>query len=54
LPPELGLVHLHLPAGVSSQATLNGVAANTVESLYLSPALVRRVGGRDAVIRRLT
>ena len=54
LPPELGLVHLHLSAGVSSQATLNGVAANTVESLYLSPALVRRIGGRDAAIRRLT
>jgi hypothetical protein len=27
--------------------------AATVESLYVSPALVRRLGGADAVIRRL-
>ena len=30
------------------------IAARTVESLYVSPALVRRNGGRDAVIARLT
>jgi DNA adenine methylase len=53
LPADLGLLHLHLDAGISSQATLNGSAATTVESLYVSPALVRRLGGVDAVIRRL-
>jgi DNA adenine methylase len=53
LPADLGLLHLHLDAGVSSQATLNGSAAATVESLYVSPALVRRLGGVDAVIDRL-
>ncbi|HEY7174708.1 MAG TPA: DNA adenine methylase, partial [Micromonosporaceae bacterium] len=54
LPPELGLLHLHLHAGTSSQATLNGMSARTVESLYLSPALVRRDGGAAAIVRRLT
>jgi DNA adenine methylase len=53
LPADLGLVHLHLDAGVSSQATLNGSAEATVESLYVSPALVRRLGGIDAIVRRL-
>jgi DNA adenine methylase len=53
LPAELGLLHLHLRAGTSSQATLNGLAAVTVESLYVSPALVRRNGGTDAILRRL-
>jgi len=54
LPAELGLMHLHLDAGTSSQATLNGRVASTIESLYVSPALVRRNGGRDALIARLT
>jgi DNA adenine methylase len=53
LPADLGLLHLYLDAGVSSQATLNGSAAATVESLYVSPALVRRLGGVDEVIGRL-
>ncbi len=39
LPRELGLVRLELFAGRSSQATLHGRTANTVESLYLSPEL---------------
>ncbi len=39
LPRELGLVRLELIAGRSSQATLHGRAAETVESLYLSPGL---------------
>jgi DNA adenine methylase len=39
LPRELGLVRLELFAGRSSQATLHGRAADTVESLYLSPEL---------------
>ncbi len=44
LASRLGLVHLHVDAGRSSQATLNGIAARTIESLYLSPALVSRLG----------
>lgn len=51
--PDLGLTHLHVLAGRSAQATLQGVAKVTVESLYLSPALVARLGGDDAVTRRL-
>jgi DNA adenine methylase len=53
LPADLGLLHLHLDAGISSQATLNGESAATVESLYVSPALVRRLGGVDEVVGRL-
>jgi len=45
LPEHLNLVHIELEAGPSSQATLLGRKANTVESLYLSPALVNRLGG---------
>jgi len=40
-------------AGPSSQATLNGTGAHTVESIYLSPALVGRLGGAGAVTRTL-
>ncbi|WP_196279404.1 DNA adenine methylase [Catellatospora vulcania] len=54
LPAELGLLHLHLDAGTSSQATLNGRHTRTVESLYLSPALAARLGGPDAVHAALT
>jgi DNA adenine methylase len=39
LPRELGLVRLEVHAGRSSQATLHGRAAETVESLYVSPEL---------------
>jgi DNA adenine methylase len=39
LPERLRLHHVELHAGRSSQATLLGRAENTVESLYLSPAL---------------
>jgi len=49
----LGLTHLHVAAGRSSQATLNGEHRLTVESLYLSPALVARLGGADAAVARL-
>ncbi|MBN2197172.1 MAG: DNA adenine methylase [Polyangiaceae bacterium] len=44
LPRRLGLARLALSAGRSSQATLLGRAAETVESLYVSPELLR--GGR--------
>lgn len=49
LPGELGLTHRHVMAGISSQGTLLGQPRTTVESLYLSPALVQRLGGADAV-----
>ncbi|MEV0454502.1 DNA adenine methylase [Catellatospora methionotrophica] len=54
LPTDLGLLHLHLDAGTSSQATLNGRHTRTVESLYLSPALATRLGGPSAVHDSLT
>ncbi|MGC8477450.1 MAG: DNA adenine methylase [Acetobacteraceae bacterium] len=44
LPDTLGLTRLHLHAGRSSQATLNGVAAETIESLYLSPGVASLAG----------
>jgi len=44
LPTDLGLTHLYLDAGTSSQATLLGRKERTVESLYLSPALIARLG----------
>ncbi|MFD8805209.1 DNA adenine methylase [Streptomyces sp. NPDC059597] len=53
LPDELGLTHRHVVAGVSSQATLQGKKQVTVESLYVSPALLRRLGGVEGLDRRL-
>ncbi len=47
LPKVLRLHHIYLPAGRSTQATLLGQARETVESLYLSPALVRRLGSLE-------
>lgn len=43
LPSDLKLRHLEIHAGKSSQATLLGKRSETVESLYLSPALVDRL-----------
>ncbi len=43
LPSNLSLKHLLIHAGRSSQATLLGNKHETVESLYLSPALVERL-----------
>jgi DNA adenine methylase len=40
LPLELGAHHLYVNAGKSSQATLNGEDAETIESVYLSRGLV--------------
>jgi len=40
LPEHLGLTHLEINAGKSSQATLLGRDVDTIESLYLSPNLV--------------
>lgn len=50
LPAELGLKRVLLVAGRSTQATLLGRADITVESLYLSPALLRRIPYPQAVI----
>ncbi|MEO1267767.1 MAG: DNA adenine methylase [Myxococcota bacterium] len=41
LPKQLGLTQVEIDAGVSSQATLNGVRARTFESLYASPNLLQ-------------
>ncbi len=43
LPEFLCLKHLYIHAGRSSQATLLGGNDETIESLYLSPALVERL-----------
>ncbi len=44
MPRNLGLVHIEIDVGRSSQATLLGRSHNTYESVYLSPALVERIG----------
>lgn len=46
LPAELGLRRLELAAGRSSQATLLGRVEQTVEALYLSPALSQALSRR--------
>ena len=43
LPASLGLTHIFVEAGRSSQATLLGRKDRTYESLYLSPALAKRL-----------
>jgi DNA adenine methylase len=48
LPEELGLTRLLLHAGTSSQATLSGLKADTIESLYMSPGLATKC---ETVIR---
>lgn len=48
LPEDLGMPRLFLRAGRSSQATLNGRADETLESLYLSPGLAER---SDVIVR---
>lgn len=49
LPPHLKLKRILLPAGRSSQATLLGREALTIESLYLSPALVERITSENGL-----
>ena len=44
LPDWLELLHLEVEAGRSTQATLLGRDSTTYESLYLSPALMSRIG----------
>ena len=50
LPASLSLEKIDVHVGRSSQATLNGRTDETVESLYLSPALVGRLNARDVQI----
>ena len=50
LPAHLGLRHLSVVAGRSTQSTLLGENRQTVESLYLSPSLLGRL---DASVSRL-
>ena len=47
LPDCLSLKHLHINAGRSSQSTLLGSNDETIESLYLSPALVDRLDNEE-------
>lgn len=49
LPSSLGLLHRNVIVGRSSQSTLLGRREDSVESLYLSPALVERLGGAPRV-----
>ncbi len=49
LPDGLRLAHRHIHAGRSSQATLLGDNRETIESLYLSPALVERLREQSAM-----
>jgi DNA adenine methylase len=44
LPSYLGLAHVELEAGRSTQSTLLGREEHTVESLYISPALASEIG----------
>jgi DNA adenine methylase len=44
LSKDLDLFHVEINVGRSSQATLLGKESDTFESLYLSPALIRRLG----------
>lgn len=50
LPNSLLLEHLYVKAGRSSQATLLGSDDETIESLYLSPALVERLNNEEHLI----
>lgn len=50
LPAQLNLVHLELHVGRSTQATLLGREDATVESFYLSPALVEQLGSIPACL----
>lgn len=47
LPKRLGLAHLEIHAGRSTQATLLGRDSDTYESLYLSPALAETMPAKN-------
>ncbi|RLI55448.1 MAG: DNA adenine methylase [Candidatus Thorarchaeota archaeon] len=44
LPASIGLLHMMIDAGTSSQSTLLGRSERTIESIYLSPSLSARLG----------
>lgn len=50
LPEHLSLSHVYINAGVSTQATLLGRNEKTLESLYLSPALTKKIDILQGVI----
>lgn len=50
LPEHLNLIQLEIDAGRSSQATLLGRTSRTVESLYLSAALCRKIDLEHIII----
>lgn len=50
LPATLGLTKIDVHVGVSSQSTLNGGKDETVESLYLSAALARRLSEQNVSV----
>ena len=54
LPDDLCLRHLDVYAGRSSQATLLGRDRDTVESLYLSPTLAKRLGSANEKVLQST
>jgi DNA adenine methylase len=51
LPKKLSLVHIEVLAGRSTQATLLGRNHYTYESLYLSPALMDRLGRLPPILK---
>lgn len=53
LPPDLNAYHLKINAGRSSQDTLNGGDAITVESVYLSRRLISNLQVNEQEIRRI-
>jgi DNA adenine methylase len=52
LPEWLDLEHIEVNAGRSTQATLLGRNSTTFESLYLSSALLKRLGSIPAVLQQ--
>ncbi len=51
LPTHLGLVHVELRVGRSTQATLLGRNHETFESLYVSRSAIQKLGGIPAALR---
>ena len=54
LSPELGLLPIDVITGVSAQSTLLGKIQEAHETIYLTPALVDRLGGISEVEYRLS
>jgi DNA adenine methylase len=54
LDPTIGLLPLDIITGMSAQGTLLGRKQEAHETIYLSPALVERLGGTDEVFLRIS